>query len=1096
MLVFPSRGRSLLLIMPISLTRFLLCVCFCWCCGLPVPAQILASQLRVDTAVKGSNELPRNACGTDILLNHLRRNPVYRQQEQQANERIKQSFILKRKLDGGSGTTADPYLLPVVVHIVSTNPAAISDAVIINAIQDLNDAFSKSGAYAASAGADTKIRFALAKQDPDGGLTTGITRVNSGFSQNLESSMDDARLKNLIQWDPVKYINIWYISNITTELNPAFSCGVWTRGKIGGYATMPFSLNSTSPTEGIVVSGFGSMLAHEMGHYLGLYHTFEGGCTNGDCTLDGDRVCDTPPDGYMGAASNCSSPTNSCTTDTLSGHSNGFFLTDVPDQVSNFMDYGNAPCSNQFTEGQAERMRAAIATQRPGLINNLMNPPCADNIKAYFTRNIADPKTGDLISFTNASVNTTLYEWLLDGVPMSTGTDFAYTFTTAKKYKLTLKAYNNTGCVSMYTDYILVNCGVTARFWSNKQLIASKTGSMVDSILFTNASVNNLGGSASYQWVLTNNALSGRNIVTSNATGGTANDLNYAFPLPGTYGLKLIASAGGCSDSTQTFIIQVLDPTPNATIYVYAADCYQQTKVRLHIQINNSGYQYLPGSKVPVSFYDADPRRAGANKLGTSFIIPDTIPGQCSKVYVDTLDVGRTGLNQLFAVVNDSGNIVTPIILPNTPVVESVYADNFSSISNFRYRVSVNPATATVVVGDSIRLIAQPFPDSYMQDTFTWSPASQLSCSTCYNPWFVADSTRTKQVYATSKYQCYDTASTTIQVRYPDDYSILINSVTCAGADSLLVQVTVNSLPVRGGIPRQLPVAIYKEDPALAGSILLGPVFLVPDSTVSTQSYSFKVKNAGAGNLFAVVNSNSTTSPVAFVTAPFLEKQFANNISAAYVYKPVSKIVDVSICKGSSYYAGGGLRTVSGIYTDTVKTMTGCDSVVITYLTVHALPANFLPADTVLCEANPLPLSLTYPSVTWSDGSSGNTFTITQAGTYGAQVVDRNGCAGADQVTVTYIHCIPIQIPNAFTPNKDGKNDTFKPLVTAPLTHYTMQVYNRWGQLIFETRDYSKGWDGDFQGTPQQNGVYVYQISFNDPDGVATLKKGTLVLLR
>ena len=73
----------------------------------------------------------------------------------------------------------------------------------------------------------------------------------------------------------------------------------------------------------------------------------------------------------------------------MSNFSNGFFHTDVPDQIANFMDYGNIACSNEFTQGQANRMMAVIMTQRSSLLQDECTPPCIENIIASFTRDIS-----------------------------------------------------------------------------------------------------------------------------------------------------------------------------------------------------------------------------------------------------------------------------------------------------------------------------------------------------------------------------------------------------------------------------------------------------------------------------------------------------------------------------------------------------------------------------------------------------------------------------------------------------------------------------------------------------------------------------------
>ena len=93
------------------------------------------------------------------------------------------------------------------------------------------------------------------------------------------------------------------------------------------------------------------ILAHELGHYLGLLHTFSGGCKNDDCLKDGDRVCDTPPDRSNDAAL-CQSGVNTCRTDEDDLSNNNPFrsganggLGDQPDQIENFMGLWPQPLS-------------------------------------------------------------------------------------------------------------------------------------------------------------------------------------------------------------------------------------------------------------------------------------------------------------------------------------------------------------------------------------------------------------------------------------------------------------------------------------------------------------------------------------------------------------------------------------------------------------------------------------------------------------------------------------------------------------------------------------------------------------------------------
>src|SRR5688572_1977037 len=595
----------------------------------------------------------KNACASDMMLELLRKNKNFKQQEEQMNRQI---INASRQLNDSIIT------LPVVIHIVNPNPFSIPDAAVIAGIKDLNDAFSKAGLYAAGPGADTKIRFCIAKKDPDGGITTGITRTISYYGSDLNMDIEDGPLKNLIQWDPSRYINIWLIINIHGESYANYSCGVWTRLGIGGYATLPPGGNSL---DGIVITGFGKLLAHEMGHYLGLYHTFEGGCFNDDCEVNGDRVCDTPPDGSVSSSASCSSPDNSCNTDTLSNYSNGTFFTDVPDQVSNFMDYSNSACSNQFTQGQADRMRAAIMTQRSGLLQDECTPPCNESIIAGFLRDTAYTSIGESVTFTNTSTGATNYSWLVDGVAIATAVNLTHNFPAVGKYKITLKAFNSdANCFSTYTTYVIVDCGVTARFFTNKKAIASKLPLYPDSIIFTNVSFRG----TSYQWLISNNVGMSEQVVS------TGTDLTYVFPVPGNYKIRLVATNGTCVDTTGTYQVLVQDPTADAAIFLYNTYCYQETKVKLSMCVDNYGFAPLPKG-TPITFYDADPRLPGANKLSPTFYLPYvTQGGFCRYCFDHTLDIPYAKLNQLYAVFNDSGN-TAPLVLPNRPFPELNYAN-------------------------------------------------------------------------------------------------------------------------------------------------------------------------------------------------------------------------------------------------------------------------------------------------------------------------------------------------------------------------------------------------------------------------------------
>lgn len=131
---------------------------------------------------------------------------------------------------------------------------------------------------------------------------------------------------------------------------------------------------------------------------------------------------------------------------------------------------------------------------------------------------------------------------------------------------------------------------------------------------------------------------------------------------------------------------------------------------------------------------------------------------------------------------------------------------------------------------------------------------------------------------------------------------------------------------------------------------------------------------------------------------------------------------------------------------------------------------------------------------------STQTITDLATGVYHVTVKDANDCISATQIQVEQQLCCQLFVPNAFTPNADGKNDIFKIVqYGAGVNLGEFRIYNRWGQELFSTRDWTTGWDGKFKGTDQNSDTYSYIIEYNCNDkGVISQKiaKGDLILIR
>jgi gliding motility-associated-like protein len=114
---------------------------------------------------------------------------------------------------------------------------------------------------------------------------------------------------------------------------------------------------------------------------------------------------------------------------------------------------------------------------------------------------------------------------------------------------------------------------------------------------------------------------------------------------------------------------------------------------------------------------------------------------------------------------------------------------------------------------------------------------------------------------------------------------------------------------------------------------------------------------------------------------------------------------------------------------------------------------------------------------------------------YNVAVSDANGCKGSGKFTITVDQSIPVFIPNSFTPNGDGSNDTWG-LYSAAVKQLNLSVFNRWGEKVFETDNMNYLWDGNYQGKPAAVGVYVYRgyvVYLNDKSRQV---KGSVTLIR
>ncbi|MFD2915078.1 M43 family zinc metalloprotease [Psychroserpens luteus] len=339
---------------------------------------------------------------------------------------------IKRQLESGS-MRALQFTIPVVVHVIHNGEpigtgANISDAQVISQIQVLNDDYRRAvgsrGFNAHPDGADVEVEFCLAKQDPDGCVTTGINRIDMSAvstSWSGPGGNTDTVLKPATFWDASQYMNMWSVNFSDNTLlgfaqfpgGPANSDGV-----VANYTY--FGSNDAT---GVTIPGafnLGRTMTHEVGHYLGLYHTFQGGtCAEG--ATSGDFCADTPAQNAPNN-SNCPVGSDHCP----SGD---------PDMIENYMDYTTDVCMNIFTNEQKARVIAVMqaGNNRPNTTTSDKCTPLADvsnDGSIEINQLVPVPCTSDLVAnvriqnFGTVALTSATVTYDVDG---GTSTDISWT---------------------------------------------------------------------------------------------------------------------------------------------------------------------------------------------------------------------------------------------------------------------------------------------------------------------------------------------------------------------------------------------------------------------------------------------------------------------------------------------------------------------------------------------------------------------------------------------------------------------------------------------------------------------------------------------
>ena len=716
------------------------------------------------------------------------------------------------------------------------------------------------------------------------------------------------------------------------------------------------------------------------------------------------------------------------------------------------------------------------------------------------------PYTAEFIGYGN---NVATYTWLFgngdfqSNITNTTTDTTYYTYTTEGSFVPVLIIDDGMGCqIPIEQDTIHIHGPPLADFISDS--LSCKNDSVQYQIITV------INGTMTAEWYFEGGF--------PDSSGLLAPSIYY--PDTGNYDVRLIIWEDGCSDTLLKSHFLQIKPLPEAAFGLILSDsCLpviahfsdsstteEGSIIAWHWDFGNGQTAISPDSSSWYTQTDTyDIQLISTNTFGCKDTITKTIHGlppptaqisaDSTICYGDTIQLIASG-GQIYSWLEGSNLSDSSIYNPTAvPYLNSIYTVEVRDSNHCADSIST-----------MVSILSTSF-DSLPDYLICFGDSITISLTNATNPTWAGDSL--------SCYSCLQTSispydSSEISVQYLNIFNCPVADTTTINVVDLRALQAYNSDTICQGDSLQLNVSgnqglsvEWLPDYALSSDTTPSPYAYPSVDTI----YIVQVKD-GLCNISDSINITVLPPPQINATGVSYCEGDSGQLSAfgsstGYLWTPTTNLSNSNI--SNPYVSAGN----SGQYIVTGGNFCGIDSSLVN-VTVYSYPV--VNTDSVILSTTGSEITLnTYSNqinnFSWSPDSELScsncpdpSWTVLGNEVFYVTITNTFGCSVSDSIIVQIQNiCTPesIFIPNAFSPDNDGHNDILYVRSGIVQNIEVFQIYNRWGQLIFESNDMQKGWDGQFKQKPLAPDVYGYFVVFSCPfNGEKILKKGNVTILR